>query len=57
MFGKYFVGCDSESAEQIYFSWNDAKDNEHKYIAIFDDAGLKLAEFKRMEDGLYSDDF
>lgn len=53
-----FVGCNSEAAEKIYFTWQDFCANEdlHLYVSVFDRAGTLIKHFKNV-DGVWTDNF
>jgi hypothetical protein len=46
----YFVGCNSEAPEHLYFCMQKAVEGNHDYLTIFDENGMKLREFKRTLD-------
>jgi hypothetical protein len=58
----FFVGCNSESPEHIYFNMDDAVNAYHDYIELFDEAGNKIIAYKRIfdkddKDVFYTTDF
>lgn len=53
---KYFVGSEGDAPEIIYFELELAITNEHLYIDIFDEGGIKVRALKRVE-GLYAAEF
>lgn len=45
-----FVGCDSESANTLYYDMNEAFRSDNDYLAIFSKSGGdKVSEVKRMD--------
>lgn len=48
----YWVGCGDETAEHLYLTFADMRENisQHRYIAAFDSCGEWVTEAKVMED-------
>lgn len=54
---KYFVGSNGDAPDQIYFSLDAAKKDEHIYIDLFDKDGEAIRGAIRLVDGEYTDAF
>ena len=52
----YWICCNSESPEKIYFDFESAVEAEHCYIEMFDKSGNWVNAMK-LVDGKYTNDF
>ena len=57
MIEKYFVTSSGDAPDQIFFDLDSAKEDDSRYIDSFDEKGIKVESYKRLEDGTYTTDF
>jgi hypothetical protein len=54
---KYFVVSEGEIPHRIFFTFDDAINNDSGYIDSFDEEGRHLFAYMRVDERVYTDNF